>query len=172
MRLAKSKVKSERALLVALGKLRKGRKKPQIVFTNGCFDLLHAGHVSYLERARKLGDLLIVALNSDPSVRRLKGETRPLNPLADRLAVLAALECIDFVTSFEEDTPARIIEAISPDILVKGGDYTRKEIVGADFVLARGGRVRALPFLGGRSTSRIIAQIHDSEPNLKNAKQI
>ena len=163
MRLAKSKIKSERALISTLKKLRKGRKKPKVVFTNGCFDLLHAGHVSYLERARKLGDVLIVALNSDASVKRLKGATRPLNSLQDRLAVMASLECVDYVVSFGEDTPAWIIEAIEPDVLVKGGDYTLDSIVGAAFVLARGGKVKSLPFLDGRSTSKIIQQIHVSK---------
>lgn len=127
-----------------------------VVMTNGCFDLLHVGHVRYLEAARKLGDVLIVAVNDDASVRRLKGDSRPLNPVADRMQMLSALECVDWVVSFSEDTPARLIGAVLPDILVKGGDYSPEQIAGYDAVTAHGGQVRVLDFHPGYSTSRLI----------------
>jgi D-beta-D-heptose 7-phosphate kinase/D-beta-D-heptose 1-phosphate adenosyltransferase len=130
-----------------------------IVFTNGCFDILHRGHVEYLAAARQLGDVLVVGLNSDASVRRLKGPDRPINPEGDRAAVLDALRAVVFVTIFEEDTPAALIEAVQPDVLVKGADYTEDRIVGADIVRQRGGRVVIVPLLGGRSTSGLIARI-------------
>lgn len=133
--------------------------KQSIVFTNGCFDLLHPGHVDYLQKAKTLGDVLIVALNSDDSVRQIKGESRPVNSLNDRMAMLAALECVDFVTSFQEDTPYNLIDAIKPDILVKGGDYTKDEIVGADIVEDNGGEVKILDFLPGYSSSDLIKRI-------------
>lgn len=133
--------------------------KQSIVFTNGCFDLLHPGHNDYLQKAKTLGDVLIVALNSDDSVRQIKGESRPVNRLNDRIAMLAALECVDFVTSFQEDTPYNLIDAIKPDILVKGGDYTKDEIVGADIVEDNGGEVKILDFLPGYSSSDLIKRI-------------
>ena len=133
--------------------------KQSIVFTNGCFDLLHPGHIDYLQKAKTLGDVLIVALNSDDSVRQIKGESRPVNSLNDRMAMLAALECVDFVTSFQEDTPYNLIDAIKPDILVKGGDYTKDEIVGADIVEDYGGEVKILDFLPGYSSSDLIKRI-------------
>ena len=130
------------------------------VFTNGCFDLLHRGHVTYLAQARDLGACLIVAVNDDESVRRLnKAPDRPLNPLADRMAVLAALESVDLVTWFCEPTPLSLIELIRPDVLVKGGDWAVEKIVGADRVLARGGRVHSIPFQFDRSTTALVAQI-------------
>lgn len=131
----------------------------QIVFTNGCFDILHRGHVEYLSAARQLGDVLIVGLNSDASVRRLKGPERPINPQDDRATVLDALRAVDVVTIFEEDTPAELIASIAPDVLVKGGDYTEAAVVGADLVRARGGRVVIVPLLEGRSTSALIARL-------------
>ncbi len=130
----------------------------RVVFTNGCFDLLHKGHVTYLERARALGDVLVVALNDDASVRRLKGPARPLNGLADRLEVIAALESVDFVTWFHEDTPLRAIVAIRPDVLVKGGDWKTEQIVGGREVKAWGGKVKSLTFVPGRSTTKLIAK--------------
>jgi D-glycero-beta-D-manno-heptose 1-phosphate adenylyltransferase len=137
-----------------------GRK---VVFTNGCFDLLHLGHVRYLEEARSLGDALIVGVNTDASVTRLnKGPGRPLNPEADRARVLAALACVDRVVLFAEDTPLNLITRLAPDILVKGGDYRLHEIVGREVVLARGGRVVALPFVPGYSTSLLIDRIRSS----------
>jgi rfaE bifunctional protein nucleotidyltransferase chain/domain len=131
-----------------------------LVFTNGVFDLLHRGHVTYLAQARSLGAALLVALNSDASARRLgKGPGRPLNPLADRMALVAALESVDAVTWFDEDTPALLIELVRPEVLVKGGDWPPERIVGAQPVLARGGRVVSIPFEHQRSTSALIEQI-------------
>jgi rfaE bifunctional protein nucleotidyltransferase chain/domain len=130
------------------------------VMTNGCFDLLHRGHVTYLAEARALGQGLLVAVNTDESVRRQnKGSDRPLNPLADRLAVLAALESVSLVTWFDTDTPQQLIELCQPDILVKGGDWPVERIVGADSVLARGGQVVSIPFRFERSTTRLVNQI-------------
>ncbi|MBB1487114.1 bifunctional D-glycero-beta-D-manno-heptose-7-phosphate kinase/D-glycero-beta-D-manno-heptose 1-phosphate adenylyltransferase HldE [Oceanospirillum sediminis] len=134
----------------------------RIVFTNGCFDILHPGHVSYLEHARKLGDKLIVAVNSDASVSRLKGPTRPINNLTHRMHVLAGLASVDWVVPFEEDTPARLIAALNPHILVKGGDYKPEEIAGADTVIANGGEVRVLNFEEGYSTTGIIHAAHQA----------
>ena len=129
------------------------------VFTNGCFDIIHAGHVKYLREARKLGDRLVVGLNSDESVRRLKGDSRPVNPLKDRIDVLSAFEFVDEVIPFEEDTPYELIKKVRPDILVKGGDYEIKDIVGADLVRSWGGEVRTIPFVEGKSTTAIIEKI-------------
>ncbi len=136
----------------------RGRKE-RIVLTNGCFDILHAGHVAYLEEAKSLGDRLIVAVNDDDSVRRLKGESRPVNPLQDRMLVLAGLAAVDWVVPFSEDTPAELIAAVLPDVLVKGGDYKPDEIAGAKAVLENGGEVRVLAFHDGRSTTRIIERL-------------
>ncbi|RYZ65324.1 MAG: D-glycero-beta-D-manno-heptose 1-phosphate adenylyltransferase [Proteobacteria bacterium] len=127
------KIKTPEALKRVLSKHRGARSK--IVFTNGVFDLLHRGHVSYLWRARKLGSLLIVAMNVDASVKRLKGDTRPLNKLDDRMYTMAGLECVDYVTSFNEDTPLELIQLLKPNVLVKGGDYAIRDIVGAVKVL-------------------------------------
>lgn len=135
----------------------------KVVMTNGCFDILHAGHVSYLANARKLGDRLIVAVNSDASTRRLKGESRPVNTLTNRMAVLEALDAVDWVVPFEEDTPGELIASILPDLLVKGGDYKPEEIAGSQAVLANGGEVRVLNFEDGLSTSAIIKTILESE---------
>ena len=127
------------------------------MFTNGCFDLIHPGHVHYLRAARRLGDVLVVGLNTDRSARRLdKGRGRPLVSEDDRAEVLAALEMVDLVTLFDQETPAQLIEAVRPDVLVKGGDWTPDRIVGADFVLARGGIVRSLPYRAGYSTTDLI----------------
>ncbi|WP_034943321.1 bifunctional D-glycero-beta-D-manno-heptose-7-phosphate kinase/D-glycero-beta-D-manno-heptose 1-phosphate adenylyltransferase HldE [Erwinia oleae] len=131
----------------------------KVVMTNGCFDILHAGHVSYLANARKLGDRLIVAVNSDASTKRLKGESRPVNPLVNRMIVLGALEAVDWVVAFEEDTPQRLIADVLPDLLVKGGDYKPEEIAGSKEVWANGGDVRVLNFEDGISTSNIIKTI-------------
>lgn len=132
----------------------------RIVFTNGCFDLLHPGHIDYLARARALGDILIVGLNDDDSIRRLKGESRPVNPLADRAIMLMALRSVDLVVPFSEDTPLQLISALKPDILVKGGDYEPANIVGAEVVLAAGGKVVVMPFIEGYSTTRLIRRIY------------
>jgi D-beta-D-heptose 7-phosphate kinase/D-beta-D-heptose 1-phosphate adenosyltransferase len=134
----------------------------RIVFTNGVFDLLHAGHIRYLADARALGDLLVVALNTDESVVRLKGPKRPLLPLAERAKILAALESVDYVTWFGEDTPLAIITRLLPDVLAKGGDYTPDTIVGRDVVEAHGGKTVAIPFVEGASSSAIIQRIVDA----------
>ena len=136
----------------------------KVVFTNGCFDLLHPGHVTYLEEARSLGDALLVAVNTDASVRRLgKGELRPVNPEADRARVLAGLSAVDRVVFFGEDTPLELLTELAPDILVKGGDYQEHEVVGRDLILARGGQVRILPFRPGYSTSGLLARLRASQ---------
>ncbi len=131
----------------------------KIVFTNGCFDVLHFGHVHYLLEARKLGDILVIGLNSDDSVRRLKGPSRPINSEKERAFVLAALACVDYVTLFEEDTPEELIKVVKPDVLVKGGDYALDQIVGADFVKANGGTVTTIHFVEGFSSTQIIEQL-------------
>ncbi|MFT5501077.1 MAG: D-beta-D-heptose 7-phosphate kinase/D-beta-D-heptose 1-phosphate adenosyltransferase [Woeseiaceae bacterium] len=150
---------NEDELLVMLDEVRSNEQK--IVMTNGCFDILHAGHVAYLEEAKGLGDRLLVAVNDDDSVRRLKGEPRPVNALDDRMAVLAGLAAVDWVVAFSEDTPERLIQSVLPDILVKGGDYKSAEIVGAKDVLKNGGEVRVLAFREGHSSSRIIEKLAD-----------
>lgn len=135
---------------------RQGRK---VVFTNGCFDILHVGHVRYLQEARAQGDLLVVGLNTDESVKRLKGPDRPLNNEEARAEVLAALGCVDYVTLFNEETPAELIHVVKPEVLVKGGDYTIDKIVGAAFVMSYGGEVKALQFVDGFSTTSIIKKM-------------
>ncbi len=137
----------------------------RIVFTNGCFDLLHAGHAIYLEEARNLGDCLILGLNSDTSVKRLKGPNRPIVPQEERSIVTAALEMVDYVCVFEDDTPYELIKLVQPDVLVKGGDWGVDEIVGADLVLAAGGEVKSLRFEAGLSTTSIIEKILQSGNN-------
>jgi D-beta-D-heptose 7-phosphate kinase/D-beta-D-heptose 1-phosphate adenosyltransferase len=131
----------------------------RVVMTNGCFDILHPGHIDYLEKARALGDRLVVAVNDDASVRRLKGVERPVNPLATRLRMLSALSCVDWVIPFSEDTPERVICKMVPDVLVKGGDYAVDQIVGGDCVKAAGGEVLVLDFLSGHSTTSLINKI-------------
>lgn len=134
-----------------------------IVFTNGCFDILHRGHVTYLQQAAALGNSLVVGVNSDASVQRLgKGPGRPLNSVADRLAVLAALEAVDLVIAFDEDTPLALIRTVRPDHLVKGGDWETERIVGAEFVRSSGGEVHSIPFEFNRSTSALIRRIRAS----------
>jgi D-beta-D-heptose 7-phosphate kinase/D-beta-D-heptose 1-phosphate adenosyltransferase len=136
------------------------RKKAgsKIVFTNGVFDIIHAGHVNYLKFSKDHGDLLIVGVNSDDSVRRLKGPSRPVNTLEDRLAVLSEMQSVDYVIAFDEDTPLKLIEAVLPDVLVKGADYADKEVVGREVVEKNGGKVVLAPFLQGRSTTSTIAR--------------
>ena len=138
-------------------RLRRAGKR--IVFTNGCFDILHAGHAQYLRKAAALGDVLVVGVNADASVRRLKGEGRPVQREADRAYLLASLGFVSYVVIFHEDTPAKLIGRVVPHVLVKGGDWKGKEIVGADFVRARGGSVRFLRFLAGRSTTAILRRL-------------
>lgn len=148
-------------LLLAVADARAHGEK--IVFTNGCFDILHAGHVGYLEDARKQGDRLVLAINGDASVTRLKGEGRPINPVDRRMAVLAGLEAVDWVVSFDEDTPEDLIRAIKPEVLVKGGDYTLEEVVGAPIVQGYGGEVKVLSFLDNCSTTAIVDKIRDAD---------
>ena len=150
-------VVNDEQLLVDVADARAQGEK--IVFTNGCFDILHAGHVGYLEQARKLGDRLIVAVNADASVRRLKGEGRPINSEDRRMAVLAGLESVDWVLAFNDDTPERLLSLIRPDILVKGGDYKKEEVVGWEIVESYGGQVQALDFLDDCSTTAIVEKI-------------
>jgi rfaE bifunctional protein nucleotidyltransferase chain/domain len=128
----------------------------KIVFTNGCFDLLHIGHVRYLQEAKALGDVLVVGVNSDSSVKRLKGPTRPVQSESDRAEILAALEAVNFTVLFTEDTPENLIHQVRPDILVKGGDWKIEQIVGAEFVIKNGGQVMSLQFIDGKSTTRLI----------------
>ena len=163
------KVLRGRALLQRLADLRAEGKR--IVFTNGCFDLLHPGHVRYLRAAKRLGDVLVVGVNGDASVRRLKGPGRPLMPQRDRCTVLAALEMVDWVTVFDDDTPQRLIERVQPDVLVKGGDWRPDQIVGADVVRARGGTVRSLPFARGYSTTALVERIARKAPRKRRAEQ-
>ena len=137
-----------------------GNKK--IVFTNGCFDILHHGHVNYLTKAKSLGDVLVVGLNSDSSVRRLKGKNRPIVTQKNRAKVLSALASVDFVVIFNNLTPLNLIKAIKPDVLVKGGDWKTKDIVGADFVRSYGGRIKSLPYIKGFSTKDLIRKIKSS----------
>jgi rfaE bifunctional protein nucleotidyltransferase chain/domain len=131
-------------------------KNKKIVFTNGCFDLLHVGHVRYLQEARALGDILVVGVNSDASVKVLKGPARPVQTEADRAEILAALGCVDYTVIFNEETPAELIRTVIPNILVKGGDWKIDQIVGADFVIAQGGKVMSLQFVDGKSTTKLI----------------
>lgn len=152
-------VKERRIDLKQASCIRSGNVGRTIVFTNGCFDILHVGHVRYLRQAASLGDLLVVGVNSDSSVRKLKGRSRPINPVEDRVQMLASFDFVDYVIVFDEDTPYEVIKAIQPDILVKGGDYSLDQIVGRDIVEARGGEVRLIPFIEGKSSTSIIEKI-------------
>lgn len=156
------KIVSLHDLMLILPALRQSIK-PRVVFTNGCFDLVHRGHVDYLSKARDLGDLLIVGLNSDASVRRLKGEKRPISNQESRAMVLAAFAFVDYVVIFDEDTPLNLIKNIVPDILVKGGDYDRSTVVGADFVEAHGGRLELIPLVPGESTTNLVKKMVNCE---------
>lgn len=151
-----ARVIPRRSVRALCARLRSEGKR--IVFTNGCFDLLHAGHAQYLRRAAALGDVLLVGLNSDASVRRLKGEGRPVQRASDRAYLLASLSSVSYVTIFSEDTPARLIGEVIPHVLVKGGDWKGKKIVGSDVVRAHGGAVKTIRFLPGRSTTSILAR--------------
>ena len=133
----------------------------RIVFTNGCFDLLHPGHIHYLQDAKKLGDILLIGLNDDDSIQRLKGPMRPINTLEHRACMLAALKPVDLIVPFSEDTPLNLITALMPDVLVKGGDYAPDDIVGAKEVRANGGEVIVIPFLEGHSSTGMIKRIRD-----------
>ena len=151
------KIKTQKELKRVIAYLRKQGKK--IVFTNGCFDILHYGHIKYLQDAKGLADVLVLGLNSDSSVKKIKGLARPINKQLDRARVLSALSCVDYLTIFSEDTPLRLIRLIQPDVLVKGGDWQTEKIVGADFVKARGGKVLAIPYIKGYSTTKLINKI-------------
>lgn len=146
-----TKLKSELARLKKSGKV--------IAFTNGCFDILHYGHVSYLEKAKRKDRVLILGLNSDDSVRRLKGPSRPVNPQKARAGVVAALESVDFVTIFAEDTPLKLIESIKPDVLIKGADWKGKPVIGSELVKANGGKVEFIKFIDNFSTTKIIESV-------------
>jgi D-beta-D-heptose 7-phosphate kinase/D-beta-D-heptose 1-phosphate adenosyltransferase len=151
------KIKTKSALVKAISKLKsEGRK---VVFTNGCFDILHVGHIAYLKKARKLGNALVIGLNSDSSVRAIKGKDRPINREADRATVLSALYFVDYITIFSDPTPEKLIKALKPDILVKGADWKVRDIVGADFVRSYGGKVKRIPFVKGYSTTSVLNKI-------------
>jgi D-beta-D-heptose 7-phosphate kinase/D-beta-D-heptose 1-phosphate adenosyltransferase len=150
-------IPDRKKLLAAVGALKKQGKK--IVFTNGCYDLLHVGHVRFLTAAKKRGDVLVLALNSDSSVKRIKGPKRPVVAQAERAELLAALECVDIVTFFGEDDPYEIIKQVVPDVLVKGGDWAVGKIIGADVVSAAGGRVKNIRYIKGKSTTNVIAKV-------------
>lgn len=154
-----SKIKTLETIQGPVNTLKTQGKK--IVFTNGCFDILHAGHVDIFQQARNLGDILVVGVNSDTSIKKIKGDSRPVVPQNQRLRVLAALESVDYVIAFDEDTPYRLIAAVAPDILVKGGDWPVKDIIGRDIVEKRGGKVLSIPLMAGISTTRIIEKIQE-----------
>jgi len=152
-----SKITPRNELKATVERLKREGKK--VVFTNGCFDILHAGHTRYLREARKLGDALILALNSDSSVRSIKGPMRPIVPEAERAEVVASLDSVDYVTVFDELTPLELIEDLRPDVIVKGGDWAEKDIVGAEAVRKWGGRVAVMPEIEGASTTNIIDKV-------------
>ena len=152
-----NKIKTLSKLTKALKRLKAENKT--IIFTNGCFDILHAGHIEYLSKARSLGDILIIGLNSDRSVRRLKGKKRPVVSQKNRAKVLSALSAVDFVVIFNDLTPINLIKTIKPDVLVKGGDWKIKDIVGSDFVRSCGGKVKSLRYIKGFSTKNLINKI-------------
>lgn len=152
-----SKIKNQEALKKILDKLRKKGKR--IVFTNGCFDILHPGHIGYLKRSKGLGDLLVIGLNSDASVRKLKGKGHPITPQGKRAELLASLEFVDFVAIFNELTPLKLIKKVRPHILVKGADWQKKDVVGKGFIESYGGKVQRVPYLKGYSTTALIKKI-------------
>ena len=157
---------ADRPELIAILRERR-RQGGRIVFTNGCFDLLHAGHVRYLEASRALGDCLVVGLNGDASVRALKGQDRPILRLEERAAILGALASVDFLVAFDEATPLELIRRLRPDVLTKGADYTLDGVVGADLVASWGGRVNLLPLDSGASTSGLLERIRGSHPAVR-----
>jgi rfaE bifunctional protein nucleotidyltransferase chain/domain len=152
-----SKIKTLKELAIQRKEWQSSNQK--VIFTNGCFDLIHKGHLFYLEQAKALGDKLIVAINSDASVKQLKGEERPIKPQDDRMLTMAAFSFVDAVVLFEEETPKNVIEALIPDVLVKGGDYIIEDIVGYSTVIQNGGEVLTLPFVDGNSTSNFVKKI-------------
>ena len=136
----------------------------RIVFTNGCFDIIHVGHIRYLKSAKELGDILVIGLNSDESVRKIKGDNRPIVSQGERAEVLSSIRSVDYVVIFNEDRPDKLIQQVKPDVLVKGADYKMREIAGAEFVKSYGGEVKRVVLLKGRSTSRIIARLRRQSP--------
>jgi rfaE bifunctional protein nucleotidyltransferase chain/domain len=152
-----NKIYPKDELKAEIDRLKRGGRK--VIFTNGCFDILHAGHTRYLREAKKLGDVLILALNSDNSVRSIKGEKRPIVPEAERAEVVASLASVDYVTVFDELTPLALIEFLQPDVIVKGGDWAEKDIVGAEAVCKWGGRVAIMPEIEGASTTNVIEKV-------------
>jgi D-beta-D-heptose 7-phosphate kinase/D-beta-D-heptose 1-phosphate adenosyltransferase len=156
-----NKIILDRKKLIAAARALKKRGK-KIVFTNGCYDLLHAGHVRFLKAAGKMGDILLLALNSDSSVRRIKGPKRPITPEAERLELMSSLACVGIVTLFYEDDPYNIINDVKPDVLVKGGDWALDRIIGADIVKANGGKVKNIRYLKGKSSTNLIKKVLES----------
>lgn len=154
------KIVTPQKLKPILEKLKKQKKK--IVFTNGCFDILHAGHVRYLAQAKKCGDILVVGLNTDQSVKKIKGSSRPIVSQEERAEVIAGLEVVDFITFFDEDNPYKLIATLKPNVLVKGGDWKINQIIGSDIVLKNGGEVKSLRYHKGRSTTNIIENIRST----------
>jgi rfaE bifunctional protein nucleotidyltransferase chain/domain len=132
-----------------------------IIFTNGCFDILHSGHIDYLKRTKELGDILIIGINSDESVKKIKQQNRPINKLLDRMIILDSIKYVDYVVPFNEETPENLIKIIKPDILTKGGDWNKKDVVGSDFVKSYGGKVVIIPYIKGKSTTNTIKKIRD-----------
>jgi D-beta-D-heptose 7-phosphate kinase / D-beta-D-heptose 1-phosphate adenosyltransferase len=159
----KEKVREKEELRRTLERLKHDGMR--IVFTNGCFDLLHIGHLRYLEKAKGLGDILVIGVNSDSSVQRLKGPKRPVLPLEERMELLCGFECVDYVTSFDESTPLELITLLKPNVLVKGGDWSKETIVGREVVEGLGGEVVVLPFFDGNSTSNLIETILERYAN-------
>jgi D-beta-D-heptose 7-phosphate kinase/D-beta-D-heptose 1-phosphate adenosyltransferase len=155
----KNKIKSVKDLKSILSTLKEEGKK--IVFTNGCFDILHVGHVSYLEEAKRHGDILVVAINSDKSTEKLKGKGRPIVHQADRLKMLASLESVDFATAFNEDDPGLIVKKLNPDVIVKGSDWKEEDIIGGEDVRKKGGKTITIPFLSGYSTTTVIKKVKE-----------
>ena len=158
-----SKLYTVQKLRLLLARLQS--KKKTVVFTNGCFDIFHAGHIRYLNQAKKCGDILVVALNSDRSVQKIKGSLRPIVPLKERAEIMGALRAVDFVTFFHEDTPYKTIAALKPNILVKGADWSKDKIIGADLVLKNRGKVKTIPYVPGKSTTNIIETILKKHPS-------
>lgn len=154
---SQDKIQSQSKLIKIIDALKRQGKK--IAFTNGCFDILHYGHVKYLEQAKGKADILVVGLNSDSSLKKIKGKNRPINKQMGRAGVLSALQAVDFVAIFNAETPRKLIKLIRPDVLIKGGDWKLDDIVGADSVKAAGGRVLTIPYLKGYSTSKLIERI-------------
>ncbi len=155
--MSRPKIKNLKELKNIINRLKYRGKK--IVFTNGCFDILHYGHIKYLEDAKKKGDILVVGVNSDSSIKRIKGAARPIVNQRDRLRIIAALESVDYVVLFKENTPLKIIKLLRPDVLVKGADWKKKDIVGSNFVLSYGGKICTINLIRGRSTTNLIKKI-------------